>query len=38
VREPFGPAVETSIKAAAEATSKKSKDGRQIRLLDVATF
>lgn len=31
-------AVETSIKAAAEATSKKSKDGRQIKLLDVATF
>jgi subtilisin family serine protease len=30
--------VETSIKAAAEAMSSKSKDGRQIQLLDVATF
>jgi len=30
--------VETSIKAAAEVTSSKSKDGRQIQLLDVATF
>jgi aqualysin 1 len=30
--------VETSIKAAAEATGSKSKDGRQIQLLDVATF
>jgi len=30
--------VEASIKAAAETTSSKSKDGRQIQLLDVATF
>jgi aqualysin 1 len=30
--------VETSIKGVAEATSSKSKDGRQIQLLDVATF